>query len=103
MWAGTAHYVVAPEVRRAAEKASFLIMGVHDDHRRSKRKRQAESQIGMGLFYTPTTALTCAHNLPPAAKGVGKTVVAREAREPGMHPNAHVHIIDVLKHRAYPT
>ena len=93
MWAGTARYVVVPEVRRAAEKASFLIMGVHDDHRRSKRKREAESQIGMGFFYTPTTALTCAHNLPPAAKKVGKTVLARE---PGMHPNAHVHIIYVL-------
>lgn len=42
--------------------------------RRSKRKQQEMSQVGLGFFYTPTSALTCAHNLPEAACKVGQLI-----------------------------
>lgn len=97
------HYLVTPEVREAAERASFLIVGVSEvGGRSSKRKRQEMSQVGMGFFYTPTSALTCAHNLPEAALKLGQFI---RALERGMHSSAHALIMGcsrpIMRHRIW--
>lgn len=57
------------------------------------------SQVGMGFFYAPATALTCAHNIPSAAREVGTVI---RAMERGMHPIAQANIIDMPKHLKHP-
>lgn len=92
--------VVSVEEQQAALEASFLITGFIDEGSLwSKRKREGGSQVGMGFFYAPASALTCAHNLPSAAREFGTVI---RAMERGMHPIAQAHIIDMPKHLKHP-
>ncbi|KAK9818629.1 hypothetical protein WJX74_005718 [Apatococcus lobatus] len=74
------HPVVSPEARQLAENCSFLIF-VDEPALASKTKRKrTEKQVlsGMGFFYGPRTALSCAHTLPEASLQKGAVVKAIE-------------------------
>lgn len=66
-----------PEVRLAAEKASFLIIGTVAGTS-SRPKRLDSDQEGMGFFYSASSALTCAHVLPLPARKKGQILLAIE-------------------------
>ncbi|KAK9827508.1 hypothetical protein WJX74_006394 [Apatococcus lobatus] len=72
--------IVTPEARQLAEDCSFLILVDKAEVVSEDTKKRAKKLVpsGMGFFYGPKTALSCAHSLPEDVLQPGAMVQAVE-------------------------
>lgn len=74
------HYpVLAPDELQAVQKASFMIC-VEESREVTEGSKRIKIHVaaGMGFFYRPFSAISCAHCLPADARVVGTKLTAVE-------------------------